>query len=150
MHRSDVFTGVLNLKAARTCAPYYYEETTYKPRGFYQNGSVNDNSNNPITNRLFMLAEPLRESLIYWNWLYILLPLILFTVSLYFVLGSRTSDNRFPSIALVLSASGLLYGLAYFFVATACDFRYFYWNVLSTLLACMFLLNSIGRKNSPL
>ncbi len=151
MHRSDVFTGVLNLKAARTCAPYYYEETTYKPKGFYQNGSVNDYySNNPITNRLFMLAEPLRESLIYWNWLYVLLPLILFTVSLHFVLGPRTSDIRFPSIALALSASGWLYGLAYFFVATACDFRMVYWNVLTALPACMFLLNSIGRKNSPL
>lgn len=146
-HRSKVFAAVLNIKGGKTCGPYYYEETIYKPKGFYKNGSLdNYYSDNPITNRLFGLIEPLRNSLIYRNWLYVLLPLVLFVISILVVLKFRSTESSLAIIALALSASGSLYGLAYFFVATTCDFRMVYWNVVVTLTASSFLLNSFKRK----
>ncbi|RJP52706.1 MAG: hypothetical protein C4586_02540 [Anaerolineaceae bacterium] len=146
-HRWKVFAAVLNIKGGKTCGPYYYEETIYKPKGFYKNDSLdNYYSDNPVTNRLFGLIEPLRNSLIYRNWLYVLFSMVLFVISFFIVLKFRSTETSLAKAALALSASGSLYSLAYFFVATTCDFRMVYWNVVVTLTALIFLLNSFKRK----
>lgn len=146
MHRSDVFMGVLGFRGGRHCSPYYYEGTVYKPKGYYQSDG-NYYSDNPVADVIYTWMEPLRNSFLYWNWLYLFLPLMLFAASLLMVLRSSV-EKRYPAvIALVCSASGILYGAAYFFVATACDFRLFYWNVIASLLAGMFLLCAVLWKN---
>jgi hypothetical protein len=142
-HRMGVFTSVLRVKEKRICAPYYYEETIYKPKGLSRNnGTENYYSDKPITNKLFSLTELIRESIIYRSWLYILLPLLLFTISVYLVLKSKSVNRQIVYIVLTLSTSGLLYGLTYFFVATACDFRMFYWSVIVSLISTFFLISS--------
>lgn len=147
LQRSNVFASVINLQGGKNCAPYYYVDTVYKPRGHYESAAVYDYySKNPTTNLVFTAVELLRNSIIYRNWVYIALSLVLFTVSLHIAVKSKTLENSFLSGALALSASGSLYGLAYFFVATACDFRMFYWNVISSLVACIFLINALRKK----
>jgi len=50
-----------------------------------------------------------------------------------FWLGSW--PDRIP--ALLIGLSGFLYGLAYFFVSTTCDFRMHWWTVLTVFLLAL-------------
>ena len=144
LERSNVFASIINLQGGKNCAPYYYADTVYKPRGHYESTTLYDYySKNLVTNLVFTAIEPLRNSLIYRNWVYIVFSLALFTVSLYTGIKSKSLENPLPSGALALSASGSLYGLAYFFVATACDFRMFYWNVIVALCTIILLPASV-------
>ncbi len=144
-HRWRVFAATMGISVNKACGPYYYEETIYKPKGFYQDGG-NYYSSNMVTDRLFTLIEPLRESPLYWNWVYVLSSLVLFVAAFFMVFRRRGNENAV--IALVLSASGTFYGLAYFFAATACDFRMVLWNVVVALASFLLLFYSGNGKAS--
>lgn len=146
-HRWGVFKAAMNIRRGQTCAPYYYEETIYKPQGVVQGGG-NYYSDKPATDLLFTRMEPLRNSFIYWNWLYLLAPLALAAVSLFFILQYGAAEKPLAVVALAFGASGALYGLGYLFAASACDFRFVYWNVISILAASILLLNSAGKTRA--
>ena len=135
-HRWAVFAATMGINRNKACSPYYYEETLYKPKGFYQNSDLYY-SGTPITDWLFTMVEPLRESPLYWNWLYLLFSLLLLISAFFIILRQRQNENA--AIALALSGSGALYGLAYLFAATTCDFRMVLWNVVVTLASFIFL-----------
>lgn len=142
-HRWRVFAATMGISIHKACGPYYYEETIYKPKGFYRSDG-NYFSDNPVSNLLFETVEPLRESPLYWNWIYVLIPLVLSGVS--FLLFWKTGNgNRL--IAAVVSSSAVLYGGAYFFVSTTCDFRMVHWNVAATLVSLLFLFSSNQRND---
>ncbi|NOH01444.1 MAG: hypothetical protein HND47_05430 [Chloroflexi bacterium] len=145
-HRARVFAATMGISVSKACGPYYYEETIYKPKGYYYSDG-NYFSASLVTDRLFALVEPLRESPLYWNWVYIFFSLTLFVLSLFLVLRKRANANAV--VALSFSASGTLYGLAYFFAATACDFRLVLWNVAVTLASSLLLLHSKKQKTDP-
>jgi hypothetical protein len=138
-HRWNVFAATMGITVNKACGPYYYEETVYKPKGLYQSDG-NFYSENPVTDRLFTLVEPLRESPVYWNWVYVLICLILFAVSLFVVVKSGFANAPFAVIALTLSMGASLYALANIFVAISCDFRYVHWNVITVLVSAAFLI----------
>jgi hypothetical protein len=144
-HRTKVFAATMGVSINKSCGPYYYEETIYKPKGYYQSDG-NYYSESKITNSLFTMIEPLRESPLYWNWLYVFSSLLIFISSL--TLLFKQSGRQNAIIALVLSASGTLYGLGYFFAATACDFRMVHWNVAVTLISAVFLFLPSAKKES--
>jgi hypothetical protein len=146
-HRWGVFSAVSNFNGGQTCAPYYYEETTYKPKGVTQSGG-NYYSDKPATDLLFSRMEPLRSSFLYWNWLYFLAPAALTAVSLFFVLKYGAAEKPLAVIALAFGASAVLYGLAYLFITSACDFRFVYWNVIAALAASIFLFDSRAKAQT--
>ena len=57
---------------------------------------------------------------------------------LYFALRGRLRDDL--ELVFVLASSGLLYGAAYFFITPSCDFRFFWWVVLSSLVSLCFVV----------
>lgn len=144
-HRWKVFAATMGITVYKACGPYYYEETVYKPKGLYQAGS-NYFSENPVTDRLFIWMEPLRESPVYWNWPYVLLCLILFTASLVVLFKFGFAKVPLAVAALVISAGASMYALANLFVAISCDFRYVHWNVTAALVSAVLLIFSIEKK----
>lgn len=142
-HRWKVFAATMGITVYKACGPYYYEETVYKPKGLYQEGG-NYYSENPITNWLFNLVEPLRDSPLYWNWPYVLACLIVLTASLIIIF--RGGYETPPLAALVLSAGASMYALVNLFIATSCDFRFVHWNVTTALVSAVLLYSSIEKK----
>ena len=132
IQRNVVFINVMNFNGLKNCAPYYYEETIYKPRGHYR-PEEKPYAENPITNFLFSIIEPLRMGLLYRNWLYLLLTGAIGIVA--FIQLRNSPEDSLLEIVFVLASSGLIYALMYFFVATACDFRMMYWSVIVTLVS---------------
>jgi hypothetical protein len=148
--RSSVFVNVMKLRGGKNCAPYYYPETIYKPRGFYRPAAENEYySSNPVTSLVFRMIEPLRNSLLYRNWLYLVLPLLLLAISLYIGVRQKLKESSSLHAALALSTSGLLYGAGYFFVATTCDFRMLHWNAVSSVAAGILLCNVWMESKRP-
>ena len=141
IERYVVFTSFLNVQNKNNCGPYYYEESIYKPKGYY-NPEGNTYSDNPVTNSVFGWVEPLRTGILYRNWLYFF-ALGVITLSSLFTLKKTTMG-----ITLALGSSGFLYSAAYFFVATACDFRMIYWSALATLFSVPILLISITQNRT--
>jgi len=47
--------------------------------------------------------------------------------------------------AAAVSVSGMVYGLTYFFVATACESRYYYWMAIAAGLGLILVL--VENKN---
>jgi hypothetical protein len=144
-HRWKVFAATMGITVYKSCGPYYYEETVYKPKGFYQEGG-NYFSENPVTNSLFFWVEPLRESPVYWNWTYVLLCLIVFVLSMFAIYKNGFVQSPLVVAALVISAGASMYALANFFVATSCDFRFVHWNVAAMLVSAVLMLFSIEKK----
>lgn len=146
-HRWNVFGATMGITNNKACGPYYYEETVYKPKGYYRNDGENYYSENRITNVLFTLMEPLRESPLYWNWPYALFCLVLFAVSLGMAFkGGIANISPLLGAALTLSAGASMYVLANFFAATACDFRMVHWNVAASLISIL-LLSTIRNSS---
>lgn len=144
-HRWKVFAATMGITVYKACGPYYYEETVYKPKGLYQAGG-NYYSENPVTDKLFGLVEPLRESPVYWNWPYVLLCLIVSALSIFTIYKYGFVQSPLAVAALVLSAGASMYALANLFVAISCDFRYVHWNVTTALVSALFLFASIKKK----
>ena len=145
IERYVVFISFINVQNERNCAPYYYEESIYKPRGYY-NPEGNTYSDNPVTNSVFGSVEPLRTGILYRNWLYFLALGVIALFSLVTLKKTPFSGKKSIEITLVLGFSGFLYSAVYFFVATACDFRMIYWSALATLVSVPILLISIAQN----
>lgn len=146
-HRWKVFLATASISVHKSCGPYYYEETVYKPKGYYQdNGGYY--SDNPVTDRIFALVEPLRESPLYWNWVYALLTALFAIASLPVLWKVGIAKPSFAAASFALSGGASMYALANLFVAVACDFRYYHWNVVAALVSAIFLFNAWKEKET--
>jgi hypothetical protein len=61
-------------------------------------------------------------------------------------LSSRGKLHEDLETVFVLSTSGLLYALAYFFWTPSSEFRYLWWTVLSGIVSLLFLLAYVHRQ----
>ncbi|MFP5247133.1 MAG: hypothetical protein ACLGH0_10605 [Thermoanaerobaculia bacterium] len=53
-------------------------------------------------------------------------------------------------LVFVLSLSGFLYGIAYFFIAPACTFRFFWWTAVASLVAlCFAIYQPLPTSENP-
>lgn len=146
IQRNTVFLSVMGFNRGKNCAPYYYEETTYKPKGYYQIGN-NPYSEKPLTDLVFSLVEPLRDGFLFKNWLYLATTGIGSLLALIILKKRRVADSPLMEMLLAVNLSGFLYGNAYFFVATSCDFRMMYWNVIVTLISLPILSSHLLKLN---
>lgn len=146
-HRWKVFLATMGITRHKSCGPYYYEETVYKPKGYYQDDG-GYYSDQPITDRLFAIIEPLRETPLYWNWVYVLLTVILTIISLMVLRRDSIPTPSFTAAALALSGGASVYALANLFVAIACDFRYYHWNATAALASIILLINTKKEKET--
>ncbi|MFN2493613.1 MAG: hypothetical protein ABR501_12110 [Pyrinomonadaceae bacterium] len=73
-----------------------------------------------------------RNAFLFRGWLWLLACLVL----LCFASVQRVQNDL--EVVFVLTLSGLLYGVAYFFIATSCDFRFLWWTVLALSVSICF------------
>jgi hypothetical protein len=130
-HRWKVLMAIMSISVPKSCGPYYYEKTIYKPKGYYgESGGYY--SDTPIVDRLFSQMELLRNSILYQNWLYVLFSTLIVFFSLFGILSKTQYSKNLYYIAFVLGGGALLYAAANLFVGVSCDFRYFYWNAVTS------------------
>jgi len=126
IHRSRIFYRQYWIQGRRVCHPYQ-EGTTPNALGI-------ESSQSTLTKNLFTWVEPITTTFLYRGWIYLLITFLLALYSFGYTLFNRTKVPL-PAIVLALSTSGLLFGLAYFFISPACDFRFNYWVVISAILS---------------
>jgi hypothetical protein len=124
-HRWRVFAQASGLGGLSVCFPY--QMAGYQPRGF----ETRDWLAHRLLKSYFWVA---RDSFLFrgFFWLLLSAALVFFAAR-----GRMRSDLEF---VLVLASSGLLYGAAYFVVAPSCDFRFFWWTMLSAVVGSAFLV----------
>lgn len=137
-HRSKVFMRLYWVSGNRVCYPY-------------QDGTIpNDlglaSSIPPRTLGLFHLADMFSNTFIYRGWIYLVINLVVFLCAGMHLFIRRETSQSILFTATETSASGLLFGLVYFFVAPACDFRFIYWTLLSAILGVGLLAAYFLRK----
>jgi hypothetical protein len=83
------------------------------------------------------IADASRNAPFFRGWIWLLLCGALLVVAL-------VSRRK---LAAATAASGLIYGLAYFFVGACCDFRYLYWTSLAAIAAALLMF---AREPDPI
>lgn len=144
-HRWNVLMAIMSISVPKSCGPYYYETTIYKPKGYYGNNG-GYYSDNPIVDQLFSRMELLRNSILYQNWLYVLFSICTVALSLFAILFKPLKNKSLLYIALLLGGGALMYAAANLFIGVSCDFRYYYWNAATSLIGGVFIFLS-EQKN---
>jgi hypothetical protein len=130
-HRWEVFKWATGLGKEHVCFPYLATSHSF---GGYE---VNVWRIHQFLRAVFW---KLRDTLLFRGFFWLLVSLALLSAA---AVGRLRGDLE---AVFVLSSSGLLYGLAYFFVATSCDFRFFWWTVLASLASlALVLLYAVER-----
>ncbi len=100
-------------------------------------------------NRLTLLLAPAlgwfeTNTWLYKGWLWLLIDVGLIGRA---IIGNRRGR---PSLALplVLASSSILYLASYLLVTVSCDFRYLWWSVLSTTVACFVVVGSAFTESA--
>jgi hypothetical protein len=130
-HRWAAFRPLIGLGGGEVCFPYL---ATSRPFGGYE---VNDWRVHRLLRAVFW---KLRNTLFFRGYAWLLLSLGLLCAA---AAGRLSGDLE---AVFVLSLSGLLYGLAYFFFAPSCDFRYLWWTLLASLASLCLLLVSLVER----
>jgi len=121
-HRTKVFKSEFTIGRNTVCLPFW--------DGIERN-SLNIVFRPTGLNRSVMsILHRVKDGPLFWGWLYLVLLAILLGA---FWLGSWPDRV----LALLIGLSGVLYGLAYFFVSTTCDFRMHWWTVLTVFLLAL-------------
>jgi hypothetical protein len=130
-HRWAVFEWATGLNQPEVCLPYLIASSA--PFGY----KTNDLAVHRMLKAYFWAT---RNTVLFRGFFWLLVALAL----LYFSLrGHLRGDLEF---VFVLASSGLLYGAAYFFVAPACDFRFFWWTMLAATVGLLFFLHYAARR----
>jgi hypothetical protein len=122
-HRWEVFKRLIGLNEEHVCAPYL--ESSRRFGGY----DLNDWRVHYYLRAAFY---KLRDTLLFRGFFWLLVSLLLLCVA-----SSRRLRDDFE-IVFVLTLSGSLYGVAYFFFAPACGFRFFWWTTLAALVSLCF------------
>ena len=148
-HRAQVFLHQFSLSGTGVCYPFHTGVESNEMGLAYDPGLSGQ----------FVFSLLSRLTPLFSGWIYLLLCLM---VSIACLLVPRQTKQPggvppVPVFPLAISASGALYGLAYFFVSTTCDYRMNYWVALAAGLAMVLLVldnRSIGqganKPNKPL
>ncbi|HLM57687.1 MAG TPA: hypothetical protein VK422_16390, partial [Pyrinomonadaceae bacterium] len=132
-HRWRVFAQASGLGGLSVCFPY--QIAGYQPRGF--------RTHDWLVHRLLKsYFWETRDSFLFRGFFWVLLSaaLVFFAAR-----GRMRGDLEF---VFVLASSGLLYGAAYFLVAPSCDFRFFWWTMLSAVVGSAFLVSHAARTRA--
>jgi hypothetical protein len=133
-HRWEVFKWTAGLGKEEVCFPYLATSHSF---GGYE---VNKWRVHQLFGAVFW---KLRNTILFRGFFWLLVTLALLSAA---VAGRLRGELE---AVFVLSSSGLLYGLAYFFIAPACDFRFFWWTMLASLVSfSLCLLFAAGRRQS--
>jgi hypothetical protein len=129
-HRWEVFKWATGIGKEHVCFPYLATSHSF---GGYE---VNNWRFHELLRAVFW---KLRDTLLFRGFFWLIVSFALVCAA---AAGRLRGDLE---AVFVLSSSGLLYGLAYFFVATSCDFRFFWWTMLASLVSCsLWLLSAAG------
>ena len=137
-HRSRIFYRQYWIVGKRVCHPYQ--------AGTTPNALGIQSSQTTLTKNLFAWAEPITTTFLYRGWIYLLITFLLALYAYGYALFHRMKFPL-PAVILALCTSGLLFGLAYFFISPACDFRFHYWVVISAILS---LIATVYFKTHPI
>ncbi len=130
-HRRRVFESEFGIGTPTVCLPIW--------DGIILN-SLNVSFHPTKLNRSVMsVLSAVMDGPLFRGWLYLVL-----LAGLLILFWRRASPHRTP--ALLIGLSGLLYGVAYFFVSTTCDFRMHWWTVLSVFLLALLTVHGEGRR----
>jgi hypothetical protein len=112
----------------------------------YQRGILQPNKYNIIKKEIklheniYKFIDFFNKNTYFFHGFFYLLFLIAFVFYSFF-------KKNFSLETLVLSSSGLLYLLSYFFIATTCDFRMFFWTVIVFLILLFYMLKDVFKKS---
>lgn len=137
-HRSRIFYRQYWLEGSRVCHPYQ-DGTTPNALGI-------QSSQTALTRNLFARMDSIQTTFLYRGWIYLLITFLLVLYGYGYALFNRM---KFPlsTMILALSTSGLLFGVAYFFISPACDFRFNFWVMISAILS---LIATAYFKTQPI
>jgi hypothetical protein len=125
-HRWEAFKWAVGFNKEHVCFPYLATSRSFD--GY----DVNDWRIHQYLRALFW---KLRDTFLFRGFFWLLVCLVLLCVAL----GGRLRGDL--ELVFVLSLSGFLYGVAYFFFAPACDFRFFWWTALAALVSMCFSIS---------
>lgn len=132
-HRWGVFRQASGLGGLSVCFPY--QMAGYQPRGF--------ETRDWLAHRLLKsYFWAVRDSFLFRGFFWLLLSAVLVFFA---ARGRMQSDLEF---VFVLASSGLLYGAAYFLIAPSCDFRFFWWTMLSASVGSAFMVSHAARTRA--
>jgi hypothetical protein len=117
-HRASIFARQFSLTGTRVCYPFHTGVEANDMGLTYNPG---------LSGRLALGALWILTPL-FSGWIYLCLCIAVSVVCCFL-----SGEDRRPVLAFpfALGVSGGLYGLAYFFVSTTCDYRMHYWTVLA-------------------
>jgi hypothetical protein len=130
-HRWEMFKWVIGFEKEHVCFPYL---ATARQFGGY------DVNNWRIHQYLRALFWKLRDTFLFRGFFWLLASLVMLCLAL----RGRLQDDL--ELVFVLALSGFLYGVAYFFIAPSCDFRYLWWTVLSALVSMCFSISFMVKR----
>lgn len=133
-HRWAAFKVLTGLGEEHVCFPYLATSHAF---GGYE---VNDWAAHRLLSAVFW---KLRDTLLFRGFFWLLVSLALLCLSV----GGRLRGDL--ETVFALEASGLLYGVGYFFYATSCDFRFLWWTALAALAGlCLSLSRAFERRQA--
>lgn len=133
-HRWEAFKALTALNREEVCFPYLATSRTLDGR------DVNKWRVHQLLRAVFW---KLRNTFFFRGFWWLLASLSLLCLSL---AGRLRGDLE---TVFALSLSGLLYGVGYFFYATSCDFRFFWWTALASLVGlCLTLSYAVERRQA--
>lgn len=131
--RSELFMHLNSFNQYYVAIPYLLEGDFHNPPEF--------KSKKGTLNRFLMAYfSYFSRSLLFRGFFWILLSLGLVYLS------ARGKLDEDLETVLVLSSSGLLYSLGYFFWSPSSEFRYLWWTVLATTVSLLFFLAYAFRR----
>lgn len=140
-HRTHVFSVILGLHNGKIYYPYH--------PGIDAN-EFNIRLTNITKEELadyFNLFDKISATPLYKPWIYILFGVIAF-ISSGIRLHKKLGNQHTNLLVGAISLSGLISAASLLFIATAADYRYITWTILSALLACVTL--GSNPRNSDL
>ncbi|MBA3713278.1 MAG: hypothetical protein H0W76_12650 [Pyrinomonadaceae bacterium] len=126
-HRWDVYKVITGFNTQNVCYPFLLASYPSYQLGY----SVAQGS---VAQSLIVYFRYFERSVLFRGFFWILLSLGLVYLSI------RGRLNGDLETAFVLSLSGLLYGVGYFFYAPSCDFRFLWWTMISASVSLMFFV----------
>jgi hypothetical protein len=118
-HRAEAFRLQLAIGEKDVCFPFQ-SGTDPNPLGLRFQHS-------PLNTRVTEFLTRFENSLLFRGWFYL-------AVSAAGLLLSLIRRGSIRRAAMALAASGFLYGAAYFFIGTTCDFRMAWWTAVSAIV----------------
>jgi hypothetical protein len=139
-HKEAYLKSRLELFMYLTSFNQYYVATPYLLEADFHNPPAFKSKHGPPTRFLIAYFSYFSRSLSFRGFFWILLSLGLVYLS------ARGKLHEDLETVFILSSSGLLYALAYFFWSPSTEFRYLWWTVIAANVSLLFLLAYAWRR----